>query len=107
MFTVHLHPHHVWQPHAGVPEGGFWLEGGAPEPTHPHHVEVDCSTGRIGYTRLTDSEISEQLARAEEDIAARGSIEEEARARMAELRAEAKRSPAFAALLEHFGIPSE
>lgn len=88
MFTHHPHPHHVWHPKLGwlTPElaerhellvghhlgraGGFAHTCRCPEPCppdshhpqrdHPHYVEVDVSTGMIGYTRLTAKEVEER-----------------------------------------------
>src|SRR5258708_26810181 len=85
--------------------GAEHWEGGRPETAHPHHVEVDCSTGLVGYTRLTADEIAEQKVRAERSLAS----EKDAQAKLAErlfaIRKKAKTDPAFAALAEYFGIP--
>lgn len=53
-------PHHIHkagncQDHRDCPSS-HWI-GGRPETEWPHHVEIDLSTGLIGYTRLTEEEI--------------------------------------------------
>jgi hypothetical protein len=68
-FTVHLNPDHVHvdtdcTDHRNCPDE-HW-EGGRPDPDQPNHVEIDCSTGLVGYTRLTDMEIAERAAQAAE-----------------------------------------
>lgn len=100
-FTVHPTPHHVY-----LPDEDRW-EGGAPDPEHPHHVEVDVSTGLVGYTRLTDEQVAEQEARAAEEATARASIDAQLRERQDIIRARAKEDPAFKALAEHLGISLE
>jgi hypothetical protein len=58
----HQHPDHVHLPirclHPEHCPADHWV-GGRPERTHPHHIEVDVSTGHVGYTRLTAAEIAQ------------------------------------------------
>lgn len=62
-FIIHTKPHHVHiitscSDHRDCPD--WHWDGGRPEESHPHHVEIDCSTGLVGYTRLTAEEINDQ-----------------------------------------------
>jgi len=80
MFTVHPNPHHVLHPKLGwlhpddaaalgLEVGNQLGKAGAfghtcecrdkcprdsnhPEANHGHHVEIDCTTGMVGYTRI-------------------------------------------------------
>ena|SRR6266851_10321116 len=99
----HVHVETSCIDHRDCPDD-HW-EGGRPEPEHPHYVEVDCSTGLVGYTRLTDEEIAERARLAE--IATKERVEQEKAAlkRQAALAVRAAKDPDFKLLLEHLGIP--
>src|SRR5258708_40244978 len=85
--------------------GAEHWEGGRPESHHPHHVEADCSTGLVGYTRLTADEIARQKAQAERILTAEREAQEKYAQRIAVIREKARTDPGFAALAEHLGIP--
>jgi hypothetical protein len=109
-FTVYFNPHHVHvetscTDHRDCSDE-HW-EGGRPEPEHPHHVEVDCSTGLVGYTRLTAEEIAEREAQAVEVAKQQAIIDAKLKDRQDLVRARAKDDPAFKALAEHLGIALE
>jgi hypothetical protein len=87
-------------------EEGEW-EGGAPHPGHPHFVEVDCSTGMVGYARLTKEEVAEQKANEKLARAAEKDAQKELDARLGVIRAKAIEDEGFAALAKHLGIPLE
>ena len=99
MFTVHLKPHHVQY------SDGLWDERGEPEREHPHHVEIDLSTGMVGYTRLSPTEVKEQKAEAEKYHKAALELEKVREKRLAAIKGKAREDPAFRALAEHLGIP--
>jgi hypothetical protein len=88
-----------------VEEG--WDDAGKPHPGHPHHVELDVSTGMVGYTRLTKTEITERAAEAKRIAVAEQEIQKELEQRHALIREKASSDPAFAALAKHLGINLE
>lgn len=80
-----------------------WL-GGKPERSWPHHVEIDCSSGCVGYTRLTEEEINDLKTFQDfmdEDQAARAA---EQQAELELIKSLAKSNPAMAALLRRMGV---
>lgn len=106
-FTVHLRPHHVHietscTDHSACSED-HW-KGGRPEREHPHHVEVDCSTGLVGYTRLTGKEIAEREAAAKVAMKEQAAAQSKRDSDLFILRERAKTDPHFAALLRHLGL---
>lgn len=106
-FTVHRNPHHVHieascLDHSTCPTT-HW-KGGRPESTHPHYVEIDASTGLIGYTRLTAQEIATAAKSAQ---ATELEYERSQRARESDLkrlRTRARTDEDFAALLRHLNL---
>jgi hypothetical protein len=88
-----------------VEEG--WDDAGPPHPGHLHHVEIDCSTGMVGYTRLTKAEIAERKAQEKAALVAEKDSREELEQRLGLIRAKAAEDPAFDALARHLGIRLE
>lgn len=71
---VHLDPTCSDHSEGKCPEEHWY--GGRPEKDWPHHVEIDISTGLVGYTRLSEEEKSDlELCWAhEEDLREKGII---------------------------------
>lgn len=131
MLTAHPNPHHVHYPRgvvcldcedftaleverclscgssavALVEEG--WDESGPPHPGHPHHVEIDMSTGIVGYTRLSKAELAEQQAEAKRLNAAAEATRKERELGLELIRTKAADDPGFAALARHLGVTLE
>lgn len=99
MFSAHPKPHHVQYP------DGIWDERGEPEREHPHHVEIDISTGMIGYTRLTAAEIAANKAEGAKLDKAQAELEKARDRRVGIIKGKAREDPAFRAIAEHLGIP--
>src|SRR6266851_122287 len=101
----HVHVETSCIDHRDCPDD-HW-EGGRPEPEHPHYVEVDCSTGLVGYTRLTDEEIGKNIAQASEAGNLRDQAAAALEARYELIRGRAEEDPVFKAIAEILGIPVE
>lgn len=98
-------PHHVHLANDCVDPLGcdHWV-GGRPEATHPHHVEIDGTTGAVAYTRLTDDEIRDyqKLSEFMVELEAKGVADRDAKVRA--VKARAASDPDFRALVELLGF---
>lgn len=122
-FSIHVNPHHVEHPshgwltadhldamphlleHLGEGQGErIRTHGGPPEKEYPHLVEVDCSTGWVGYTRATPEDLEELRKQGEQMALERAAADAVTDARLKSLRDKAKEDSGFAALLEHLGV---
>lgn len=87
-------------------EEGEW-DGGKPEVGIAYLVEIDVSTGLVGYARPTKKELAELSEQERLMLAAEAILQKKLDDRTALIRAKAAEDPAYAALAEHLGIRLE
>ena len=121
-----IKPHHVQHPELGwlteehladypsllehLNAAGF-VGGPPPAPSHPHHVEIDVSTGLVGYEALSAEEAKARADESAKLSKAQAKVEADERRRRDDVldlvRTKAREDPAFAALAQLLGIPVE
>ena len=109
-FSIHPNPDHI---HIETTCGdhfsndcteGHWI-GGRPEKDHPHkHIEIDCSTGLVGYTRRSKKEIEEWKQESIRIVKEQEVIRQQQENDIFILKEAAKTDDRFTALLRHLGI---
>jgi hypothetical protein len=96
-------PDHIFHPKKGWVKGALPIKDGVVD--HPgHRMEIDCSTGLVGYTLIPLKEIAKLKQEAVADQVARDLDATAQQSDLEMIRQEAAVNPAFAALLRRLGV---